>query len=132
MNSETMSAGAVAGILLLSVLIAGLMGFWAGKVAQRKGYAFWIGFLAGFAIGLLGVLLMYLITDRGPPQPPSRSYRQPPQQYGPPPEQPPGQGWSEPPGQPARTKACQRCGYLTEGTAEFCQYCGERLPAPPG
>ncbi|MBU1670177.1 MAG: TIGR04086 family membrane protein [Actinobacteria bacterium] len=120
MNSETMSAGAVAGILLLSVVIGGLMGYWAGRVAQRKGYAFWMGFLAGFAIGILGVLVMYLVPDRRKTQPPTRS------------EQPWGQGWSEPPGQPARTKACQRCGNLAEGTAEFCQYCGDRLPTPPG
>jgi hypothetical protein len=133
MYDNSLSTGTMVALMLFSLAIAALLGYWAGRIALRKGYEFWIGFIAvaGFFGGLIGVLIIYVIPERRRMAPPPSYYQQQsPINYGLPPEQPPpcppGQH-----GQPSRTKACQQCGYLAEGMAEFCQYCGGRLPIPP-
>ena len=49
--------------------IIGLLGYWAGRIAKKKGYRFWKAFLFGFGIpvilGVFSVFLVQILGGRG-------------------------------------------------------------------
>ena len=59
-------------VLLIFVLliIAVVSIFWPPRSEAGKGYPWWVGALAGFLLGLIGVLIMALVSDRTIPSPP--------------------------------------------------------------
>ncbi len=46
--------------------IIGILGYWAGRIAKKKGYRFWKAFLFGFGIPvILGVFSVFLVHILG-------------------------------------------------------------------
>ena len=49
--------------------IIGLLGYWAGRIAKKKGYNFWKAFLYGFVfpviLGIFSVFLVQILGGRG-------------------------------------------------------------------
>ncbi len=116
-----------------------VFGFWCGRLAERKGYSFWIGFVAGFFGGLIGVIVFCIIKPASRPAVQHQPYREGQYTYQPPgcgrpPEraqQPPADAYAGPPPegrvqppQEIRSKVCRTCSNLIPGDARFCAYCG--------
>lgn len=52
--------------LLIGVIVSGLCAWWAASVAEKKGRSP-IGWgIAGFLLGLIGVAIAYLVSDKRP------------------------------------------------------------------
>ena len=131
MENNGVSPGLVIGVYLFMFVIWAALGLWGGKLAQGKGYSFWLGFVAGFFGGIVGIIVLYVIKPARresallPPYPAPGRYRQtPPAQYGPSPEPPTEQG-------PARSKVCGGCQNLIPVEARFCTYCGADVSGTP-
>lgn len=128
---ESGSAGFSFVFIFLMVGLWAAIGVLCGKQAQRKGYSFWIGFAAGFFLGLIGVLVIYLIKPASGRTGLDEPYRGYDRQDGCTGYPPPGRGFVPPaPGgyvQPppeVRHNACQTCANLVPGDARYCPYCG--------
>lgn len=112
MENNGVSPGLVIGIYLFMFVIWAALGLWGGKLAQGKGYNFWLGFVAGFFGGIVGIIVLYVIK-------PARRESAYPPPY-PPPEQ----------GTP-RSKVCGGCQNLIPVDARFCTYCGADVSGTP-
>ena len=116
MENNGVSTSMVIGIYLFMFVIWAALGFWGGKLAQGKGYSFWLGFLAGFFGGIVGIIVLYVIKPARRVSAYLPPY-QPPAQYGHSPEPPPESGIP-------RSKVCVGCQNLIPVDARFCAYCG--------
>lgn len=130
MENNGVSTSLVIGIYLFTFVIWAALGLWGGKLAQGKGYNFWLGFVAGFFGGIVGIIVLYVIKPARresvylPPYPPPEQHRQaPPARHEPLPEPPP-EG-------PVRSKVCGGCQNLIPVTSCFCAYCGADVSATP-
>ena len=131
MENSGVSPGLVIAIYLFMFVAWAALGLWGGKLAQGKGYSFWLGFLAGFFGGIVGIIVLYVIKPARresaylPHYPPPEQYRQTPTaRYGPSPEPHPEQGTP-------RSKVCPGCQNLIPVDARFCTYCGADVSGTP-
>lgn len=113
-------------VWLFALVLWVLFGLWGGKMATRSGLEYWIGFLVGFFGGIVGILVLWLVTrDRA-----RENQRR--MQYGQPPYPPAGYGPPSPNATANPLKVCPQCGKLVAGGARFCQYCGTALTMTVG
>lgn len=49
---------------LLQIIIILAFGYWGYNVFENKGRQGWKGFLWGFFLGLIGILITYLFSDK--------------------------------------------------------------------
>jgi hypothetical protein len=128
MESNGVSSSSLVFFYIFAVMIWALFGYWGGKVAQRKGYSFGLGFAVGFFGGLIGIIVLYLIKPARLPS--DHEMRYPDQRYYRPPPEDRESGNDPEPGPrqpPPRNKVCQQCRNLVPGDAQFCSYCGARV-----
>ena len=108
MSDGGLGSGYLALLWALSLAVAVLMGIWAGRVGERSKRSFGMCFLLGFFLGIIGVLIVYLISR-------PRTARSP--ANGPDPR------GARPEASGRKHVVCPRCGNLIPGEAESCEYC---------
>ena len=119
MDGNGVPASFVILVYLFMLLIWAALGLWGGKIVQGKGYDFWIGFVAGFFGGIVGIIVLYVIkpaTRRVEPHAPY-AYQE---HYE-----------AKPPVGPPRHKVCHACQNLIPGESQFCTYCGADVSGTP-
>jgi len=77
--SNSPSSGFMIVVWIFALVLWVLFGLWGGKMATRSGLEYWIGFLVGFFGGIVGILVLWLITrDRARENQRRMQYGQPP------------------------------------------------------
>jgi len=56
-------------IVLVAIVISIAIIYWGWKIAQKKGYSPWIGFLLAFFLGLIGIIILYVMPDKSTAKP---------------------------------------------------------------
>ena len=57
-------AGAVVMVVWLAIGVA--IAFWSGSAAVHKGYSYWLGFVLGFFLGLIGRIIVAVLPEKQP------------------------------------------------------------------
>jgi hypothetical protein len=62
--------GAIAAFIIVIIVMAiwAVFLFWGWKVAKGKGYSPWIGLALAFFLGLIGIIICYVLPQKGAPQ----------------------------------------------------------------
>lgn len=51
-------------IIFTYILVGTLFGLIAGSINEGKGYSYWTGFWCGFLLGLIGIVVVCVQTDK--------------------------------------------------------------------
>jgi hypothetical protein len=53
--------------IIFWLVVAAAFGYWGMKVLVRKGYDAWLGFVLGFFLTWIGIIICYVIPDKSKP-----------------------------------------------------------------
>ena len=55
--------------MLIGLAIAVAFGYWGMKVVTKKGHAAWLGFVLGFFVSWVGIIICYVLPAKTAPKP---------------------------------------------------------------
>jgi len=87
--------GAFLFVMLVWLVIAAALGYWGMKVLAKKGHPAWLGFVLGFFLELIGIIICYVL--------PAKTAAKPMASTGMPMAPPPMGGMAPPPAAPMAT-----------------------------
>lgn len=69
-GSGDSSAGALVMLVFLAIGVA--IAVWSGSAASHKGYSYWLGFVLGLFLGLIGRIIVAVLPEKHPHYVPGR------------------------------------------------------------
>jgi len=69
-GSGDSGAGAVVMVVWLAIGVA--IALWSGSAASHKGYSYWLGFVLGLFLGLIGRIIVGVLPEKRPHYVPGR------------------------------------------------------------